>query len=395
MGQVEEKYKQTEIGLIPSDWNVKQLKDVFSITAAGDLRKDYYSITQDENYCYPIYSNALTNKGLYGYSSVYTNDENTITVTARGEVGNANPRFAKYTAIGRVIILKPIVELNCYYVSECINKLVDFANESTGVPQLTSPQVAKYQVPMPTKKEQDAITTVLSDANGYIDSLEKLIAKKRDIKQGAMQELLKPKEGWVVKKLGEICNYQNGTALEKYFNNSDGFKVISIGNYSPGGKFVATSSFIDRNLENIIGKFILKKNDLTMILNDKTSVGSIIGRVLLIEEDNQYVFNQRTMRLVPKKDMYPTFLYHLINSDGVHNKIVASSKPGTQIYVNTNDIIEMEISIPKTLEEQQAISKIFSDMDAEIATLEKQLEKTRQIKQGMMQQLLTGKIRLI
>ena len=109
-------------------------------------------------------------------------------------------------------------------------------------------------------------------------------------------------DNWTLVPLGKLCNYQNGTALEKYFNNTSGLKVISIGNYSETGKFVETSSYIDRKHTKDLKKFVLNKDDLTMILNDKTAVGTIIGRVLYIEENDKYIFNQRTMRLTAKDD---------------------------------------------------------------------------------------------
>ena len=114
---------------------------------------------------------------------------------------------------------------------------------------------------------------------------------------------------WDVIPLGKLCNYQNGTALEKYFNNKGGLKVISIGNYSEAGKFVETNSYIDRKYFNELKKFVLNKNDLTMILNDKTAAGTIIGRVLHIKDNEKYIFNQRTMRLVARDGVEPRFLY--------------------------------------------------------------------------------------
>jgi type I restriction enzyme S subunit len=105
-------------------------------------------------------------------------------------------------------------------------------------------------------------------------------------------------EDWEVKKLGEVCNYQNGTALEKYFNEYEGLYVVSIGNYSVDGKYIENNSYIDWKYYQKIKKIILCCDELCMILNDKTSIGTIIGRVLLIKEDNKFVFNQRSMRLM-------------------------------------------------------------------------------------------------
>lgn len=201
-------------------------------------------------------------------------------------------------------------------------------------------------------------------------------------------------EDWDLSPLGKLCTYQNGMALEKYFNKQDGLKVISIGNYSEAGKFVETNSYIDKKYFNELKRFVLNKNDLTMILNDKTAVGTIIGKVLYIENDEKYIFNQRTMRLTSKANIDPKFLYFQINGSRTHRHIVGLSKPGTQIYVNTNDIIELPIACPKSKEEQTAIATALSDTDALIEKLEKLIDKKKAVKQGAMQQLLTGKKRL-
>jgi type I restriction enzyme S subunit len=132
-----------------------------------------------------------------------------------------------------------------------------------------------------------------------------------------------------------------------------------------------------------------------MILNDKTSVGTIIGKVLLIDTGNKYVFNQRTMRLRIKTKVLSKYLYYLINSDEIHNKIITLAKPGTQIYINTDDILNLKVFFPSSINEQFDIAKVLSDMDNEIETLELKLSKYRLIKQGIMQELLTGKKRLI
>jgi type I restriction enzyme S subunit len=171
-------------------WEVKKLGEIFTITAGGDLDVNNFSLITDEKYCYPIYSNALTNKGLYGFTSEYRQIENTITVTARGQVGVANPRDHKYTAIGRVIMLNPIIELNINFITECINNFIKFNNESTGVPQLTAPQISKYEIIIPDYKEQTQIAKILSDMDAEISSLEQKLEKYKKVKLGMMQELL-------------------------------------------------------------------------------------------------------------------------------------------------------------------------------------------------------------
>jgi len=172
------------------EWEVKKLGDIFSISAGGDLIKKSFSQIRDDKYRYPIYSNSLTDKGLYGFSELYRHDGNCITVTARGTIGVANARDHKFDAIGRVLILDPICELNCFFVSEYLNNRVTFSIESTGVPQLTAPQISKYGIDFPDNNEQTAIAQVLSDMDAEIEQLGQKLDKYRMIKQGMMQELL-------------------------------------------------------------------------------------------------------------------------------------------------------------------------------------------------------------
>ncbi len=171
-------------------WEVKKLGELFEITAGGDLDKTNFSTFLTEKYIYPIYSNALTEKGLYGYSSEYSEQANTITVTARGTVGHAEYRNHKYTAIGRVLVLRAYEDLDGIFISESINNTIEFANESTGVPQLTAPQISKYEVNIPDYLQQKEIANILSDMDTEIESLEAKRDKYKTIKQGMMQQLL-------------------------------------------------------------------------------------------------------------------------------------------------------------------------------------------------------------
>jgi len=200
-------------------------------------------------------------------------------------------------------------------------------------------------------------------------------------------------EEWEYENLKSLCSYQNGRSLEHLFNNKEGYRVISIGNYSNDGKYIDNNTYIAFENKNLVSMYLLKKGDLAILLNDKTPYGTIIGRAILVEANNIYVFNQRTMCLTPK-NILPMFLYYKINSDEVHNSIYKLSKPGTQIYVNTNDVLGQKISYPKKIKEQKAIATALSDMDSLIDSLSKLIEKKKNIKQGAMQELLTGKKRL-
>jgi type I restriction enzyme S subunit len=396
--EVRKGYKQTEIGAIPDDWDTKRLGEIFSITAGGDLRKDCFSLIQDEIYCYPIYSNALSNDGFYGYSSKYTNKENTITVTARGEVGKANPRITKYTAIGRVIVLKPNEDLDCYYVAACINQLVDFANESTGVPQLTAPQISKYSIPYPIKDEQTAIACSLSDIDALITSLEKLIAKKRNIKQGAMQGLLTGSKRlpgfsgkWDVKRFGEYGLFKGGSGFPiKYQGQIEGdipfFKVSDMNNLGNEVFMTNSNNWVTGSKTKEIGAFVFPLN---------TVVFAKIGAAIFLERKKVLVKpscidNNMMGFIVDESKSDIRYIHYLFHTIKLGSLVSATALPS----INGKQIAELVIQFP-IKEEQIAIAQVLSDMDAEIESLGRKLEKYKLIKQGMMQELLTGKTRLV
>ncbi len=172
------------------EWEMKRLGDIFNVTAGGDFDPSQSSSIQDERHCYPIYSNSVSEKGLYGFCSYNDHEADSITVTARGTLGVANYRDRQFTAIGRVLVLVPKESVDGRFFSEFINSRIEFVVESTGVPQLTAPQISKYTLPMPSFPEQKIIATVLSDIDAEIAALEQRRDKTRAIKQGMMEELL-------------------------------------------------------------------------------------------------------------------------------------------------------------------------------------------------------------
>ncbi|MDY5795895.1 MAG: restriction endonuclease subunit S [Fusobacterium gastrosuis] len=165
---------------------------------------------------------------------------------------------------------------------------------------------------------------------------------------------------WEQCKLGEIGNCTGGVSLESEFNSEGKYKVISIGSYSEN------STYIDQNIRvNFTEKTknkILNQDDLVMILNDKTSSGNIIGKVLKIEESDKYVFNQRTQRIEPKKIYNSLFLFTLFNAPNIREKIIKQSQGNTQIYVNWSTVKEIEYTIP-SLKEQEKIGNFFKAFD--------------------------------
>ena len=193
-------------------------------------------------------------------------------------------------------------------------------------------------------------------------------------------------DAWEQRKLGEFGKATGGTSIESEFCEGGKYKVISIGSYSENSKY--TDQGIRTEKTKKTENKILNKNDLTMILNDKTSSGNIIGRVLLINADDSYVYNQRTERIEVNKDDYePEFLYQLLNADNVRQKIVRASQGNTQIYVNWTVISEINYEIPKSKEEQRKIAKYFSNLDNLITLHQRKYDKLIVMKKSMLEKM--------
>lgn len=191
---------------------------------------------------------------------------------------------------------------------------------------------------------------------------------------------------WETIKLTDLGISVGGTAIESEFDPDGKYKVISIGSYSEESKYK------DQGIRAIYSKKtekrILEKDDLTMILNDKTSTGKIIGRVLLIDEDNSYVYNQRTQRICLDKNKYvPDFIFQLLNADTNRNKIVRSAQGNTQIYVNWSDISNLDYLIPDSFDEQSSIGSLFRTLDDLLASYKENLANYQSLKATMLSKM--------
>jgi len=184
-------YKQSELGEIPEDWEVYRFEQNFTIYAGGDVPKDSFSKIKTDSYPYPIFANAIQGRGLYGYTGHKRSKPDSVTITARGYLGHAEYRDEPFFPIVRLLVMEPLGTVDSKFTTYAINELVEFPTESTGVPQLTAPQVGKFSISAPADlKEQTAIATILSDMDEEIQALEQRLGKTRHIKQGMMQELL-------------------------------------------------------------------------------------------------------------------------------------------------------------------------------------------------------------
>ena len=254
--------------------------------------------------------------------------------------------------------------------------------------------IKKLFFTLPNLEEQEKIGNFLSSVDKKISIMEEKLNLFNQYKKGIMQKIFnqelrfKNENGnnypeWEEKKLGDLITSQGGRALEKYSNESGKYKFISIGNYSENSKFFDNGKRIDLNSET--EKQLLNKNELVMILNDKTKTGNIIGRTLLIDENNMYIYNQRSQRIVCKKEFLPKFAYVLLNSS-YRNNIIQNAQGGTQIYINFSTVENLILNLP-CLEEQKKIADFLSAIDNKIENISDNLESLKLFKKSMLQKM--------
>lgn len=191
------------------------------------------------------------------------------------------------------------------------------------------------------------------------------------------------RDDWEQRKLKEVANHRGGTAIEKYFSKNGKYKVISIGSYGINSKYIDQGIRAVSN--DITDVRVVRKGELTMVLNDKTSNGTIIGRSLLIDTDDEYVINQRTEILSPKENFDSSFAYITLNGP-FREKVRKIVQGGTQIYVNYPVVENLKLELPN-LEEQKKIGTFFKQLEDTIALHQRKLEQLQSMKDGFLQKM--------
>lgn len=168
-------------------WEKKKLGELGKFYAGGDLDKLDYSKVQDDKHFYPIYANGL-GEGIYGFATTFQYKSNCVTVSGRGNLGYAKHRTDNFNAIVRLIVIEPKEAINPKFLEESINQ-IKFAVESTGVPQLTVPQIITYKISLPILKEQTKIANFLSAIDDKINRTENQIQQTQEYKKGLLQNM--------------------------------------------------------------------------------------------------------------------------------------------------------------------------------------------------------------
>ncbi len=368
--------KQTEIGLIPEDWEVKTIQEGFEICnnlrlpISGDIRKTmrgeypYYGPTKIQDYI-----NEFRVEGEYSLIGEDGDhflkwEEIPMTQLASGQF-NVNNHAHLIKGRANISLTKWFYH---YFKHRDITS--HLTRQGANRYKLSKSTLVKIPLAIPAKiEEQQIISTALSDCDAWIDSIEQVLTKKRLIKQGAMQELLTPKEDWKFSELGELTNIYTGKK-----NNQD---KIENGLFP----FFVRSQKVERiNSYSFNGEAILVPGE--------GNLGSIFHYI-----NGKFDFHQRVYKVSDFKGIQGKFTYWYFQMYfGQH--AMQNTVKATVDSIRLPTLLEFEISFP-SFSEQTRIATILSDMDLEIEALEQKLNKARQIKQGMMQELLTGRVRLV
>jgi type I restriction enzyme S subunit len=431
-------YKQTEVGVIPEDWGTAPLGNLTVLMTngfVGTARIHYVSNENGVLYIqgYNVKENAFNFHGIKFVTEDFHRAHmksclrgGDLLTVQTGEVGLTTvvPESLAGSNCHALIISRFDQKQVCptfiaYYLNSDPGRFrLRLIETGTTMKHLNVGDMLQFFVPLPpTNAEQEAIAEALSDADALIESLEQLLVKKRQVKQGAMQELLTGKrrlpgfeikpgykqtevgvipEDWNDQALGDSCDLitkgTTPTSLGKTFVKT-GIKFLKAETLSGSGGIVPDKlAYVDSATHALLGRSQLVEGDLLI------SIAGVLGRVgMVTEADVPANTNQALaiVRLGEQSKVERLYLFHSLRGSVVRKQIRDINVQAAQANISLQDVRVFRIPLPPTKAEQESIATILSDMDAEISALEGKLAKTRQLKQGMMHELLTGKIRLI
>ena len=392
-------YKNTEVGVIPNDWEVVSLNE--SVDFLDGQRRPVKSSDRAKiNGIYPYYGAS----GIVDYVNDYIFDENLILLGEDGENILSRNLPLAFKVSGKIWVnnhahvMRPNKDFNITFLTEFLESLdYSLLNSGSAQPKLNKASCLKIRVVKPSKKEQTVIAIALSDVDNLIQSLEKLISKKEALKTATMQQLLTGKtrlpafafhedgspkgykqtdlgeipEDWVMSHLLDNALLMHGKAHEQFVSELGEFVVVN-------SKFVSTEGHTRKYCTTNFCP--AKEGDVLMVLSDLPN-GRALAKCFYSDLDNLYAVNQRVCIFRAIK-IDSRFLFYVLNRYEYFLKI---DDGVSQTHILNGDIAACLIYKPKLIQEQKAIATVFFDMNTEIQALHARLAKTQDIKQGMMQ----------
>ena len=377
-------YKQTEIGMIPEDWSIKTLKNTAPLQRGFDLP---YSQMEDGKY--PV----VFSNGIGAYHAKYMVKGPGVVTGRSGTIGKIHYVNNNYWPHNTSLWVTSFCGNYPKYIFYLFNTLNwELYNSGSGVPTLNRNDVHDLKCAIPSFEEQQHIAEALSDVDSMISSLEKLIAKKKAVKQGAMQELLTGKKRlpgftgeWAHMELGKYGSLMKETINPQLYS-TEYFWEYSMPAFDEGRAPIKQKGADMHSNRTVIRGKVLLFNKLNVRQK----------RIWLIDQCRDSAVCSSEFLPYTSDTINLELLSQILYTDKVTLEFIGMSTgtSNSQKRITPVAFLEYEVYLPVDENEQAAIADMFTCMDNEIEALEQKLAKTRQIKQGMMQQLLTGKIRL-
>ena len=413
------KYKQTALGLLPEDWDVAKLGDIGYFLKGNGISK---SQANSGNLCAVRYGELYTLHHNYikTYNSHISKEVALFaTKIQRGDIlfacsGETKEEIGKCAAFvdeveayagGDILILRTDQEKCSDIFLGFLLNMPTAANQKAAkgqgdaVVHISKAALENLFIPLPPIEEQRRIASALTSIDNLIDSLDRLIAKKRDIKQGAMLQLLSGKkrlkgftEPWVEKKLGDIGYFLKGSGISKSQANSGTLCAVRYGElYTLHHNYIKTyNSHISKDVAQFATK--IQKGDILFACSGETK--EEIGKCAAFVDDVEaYAGGDILILRTDQEQCSDIFLGFLLNMPIAANQKAAKGQGDAVVHISKEALSNINSLFPSK-EEQQAIASVLTSMDNELSALEAKCRKYEQIKQGMMQQLLTGRISL-
>lgn len=408
--QIPEGYKQTDVGVIPEDWEAKRFDDVGSIKTCRRV----YNHETKETGTVPFYkigtfgeeADAYISESLYeSYKKRFPFPKKSdILISASGTIGRTvvyNGEISYFQDSNIIWIDNDEKLVSNDYLHHII-RVTKFNTEGGTIQRLYNSILSDKEFICPPKPEQSVIARALSDIDYLISKLDQLIQKKKKIKQGAMQELLTGKRRlpgfsgeWGHKAMGEIGITYGGLSGKTKSDFENGrFPYIPFMNIM-NNPIIDTTYFDYVNIKPSENQNKTSKGDL--FFNGSSETPEEVGMCSALLEDipnlylNSFCFGFKLKKELKTNSLYLAYFYR---SDVGRKLIFSLAQGATRYNLSKTKFMKLEIPYPDP-EEQTALANTFSDMDSEIFKLQIKRDKYAKLKQGMMQQLLTGKIRLI
>ena len=409
--EVKPGYKQTEVGVIPEEWGIVELSDtarvIDSLHQTPSFAEDGYPMVRvtdikPGNLSF-VGTLMVTEEVFSEFTKNYKPKRDDIVLSRVGSYGVSSfvETDEPFCMGQNTVVLQPKLPPRfLYYVlNSCnIRQQIEDGSYGSGYKSLSLKNIKELRIPVPpTEAEQRAIATALSDVDGLLGGLDRLIAKKRDLKQATMQQLLTGQTRipgvhgeWEETTLGEVATFLSGGTPSR---SNDDYWTGDI-------PWISASSLrcfeIWRSDSKVTKEAVAAGSKMAPVGSSLLLVrGSALHNEILCGLVTKPVcFNQDVKALVPRPQVVPRFLTLLIKGIAEEFLKLVSSAGNTAGVLDTKLLKAFAINLP-SIHEQTAIAEVLTEMDAELAALEQRREKTRALKQAMMQELLTGRTRLL